>query len=86
MLALRRPVESGLAAAIRVADEPGGRPLPLGGHHQCRYAQLGAHVIAHRPTDDLARGQIENGGQVQPALAGRQVGDVGQPDRVGPRG
>lgn len=75
-----------LAAAIRVADEPGSRSPPLGGHHQRSHTQFGAHMIAHRPADDLARGQIEDGGQVQPALAGRQVGDVGQPDCVWPRG
>ena len=72
-----------LAAAIRVTDEAGPRSLPLGGHHQGGRCQLGPHMIAHGPTNALAGGGIEYGGQVEPALAGGQVGDVRQPDRVG---
>lgn len=36
-----------LAAAIRVTDEPGRRPLPLGGHHQSSRRQFSPHVVAH---------------------------------------
>src|SRR3712207_8623090 len=43
-------------------------------------------VVGHAPADDLARGQVLDRGQVQPALVGRQVGDVGEPHRVGPPG
>lgn len=74
-----------LAAAIRVADETSPRSLPLGGHHQSRRRQFGPHVLAYGPADDLASGEIEDGGQVEPALAGGQIGDIGEPDRVGHR-
>lgn len=43
-------------------------------------------MVAHGPTDDLAGGEIEHSGQVEPALAGGQVGDVRQPDCVGQGG
>jgi len=74
-----------LEAAIPLSDEPGSQLLPLGGHHQRCHAPLEAHMIAHRPADDLARGLIEDGGQFRPALAGRQVGDIGQLDCVAAR-
>jgi hypothetical protein len=39
--------------------------------------KLGAHVVARCPADHLAGKKIEDYGQVQPAFAGRDVGDVG---------
>lgn len=65
-----------LAAAIQVTDEPGSRSLPLGSHHQGGRRQLGPHVIAHGPADDLADGEIEDGSQVESALTGGQGGDI----------
>ena len=38
--------------------------------------------LGELPADDHAGGQVDHGGQVQPALAGAQVGDV--PDQPGP--
>src|SRR5215207_10175709 len=35
------------------------------------------------PADDLAGGHVLDRGQVQPALAGRDVADIGQPDGIG---
>jgi hypothetical protein len=72
-----------LAAAIRVTDEAGGRSLPLGGHHQGSRRQLGTHVIAHGPADDLAGREIKHGSQMKPALSRRQVGDVCQQTVLG---
>jgi hypothetical protein len=43
-------------------------------------------VIGHAPAHDLARGHGLDGGQVEEALAGRDVGEIGQPDRLGPLG
>ena len=45
--------------------------------------ELGAHVIGHRPADDPARVGVLDGGEVDPALPGAQVGDVGHPQHVG---
>src|SRR4051794_4363928 len=65
-----------------MTDEAFGRSLPLCGHHHCGQRQLGAHMVAHGPADDLAGRQVEDGRQVQPSLTGRDVGNVGQPDAV----
>jgi hypothetical protein len=40
-------------------------------------------IRAHGPTHDGAREEIEDDGQVQPALLGPEIGDVGDPRRVG---
>jgi len=54
--------------------------MPLDGHDQGADAQLGPEVVGHGPADDLARGHVLDRGQIQEALVGRDVGDVGQPD------
>ena len=66
-----------------MTDKAFGGSLPLRGHHQRGERQLGAHMVAHRPADDLAGRQVEHGGEVKPSLAGRDISDVGQPDAVG---
>src|SRR4051812_4631736 len=58
--------------------------MPLDGHDQGADAQLGPEVVGHGPADDLARGHVLDRGQIQEALVGRDVGDVGQPDLVRP--
>src|SRR5208282_5529442 len=40
------------------------------------FDQLGAHVVGQGPADDPAAGQVDDRGQVGPALPGRDVGDV----------
>jgi hypothetical protein len=44
--------------------------------------QLGPNVVLHGPADDLARRKTEDRRKVKPAVAGREVGDSGQPDPV----
>jgi hypothetical protein len=39
--------------------------------------------LAHRPADDLAGMQIQYGGEVKPAFAGRDVGQIGEPNLAG---
>ncbi len=46
---------------------------------------LGVQGLTHGPADDLAGVNIEDGDEVEPALAGRDVGQVGEPDLVGSR-
>ena len=58
-------------------DQPRAWTLSLDRHGQGGDGQFLAHMIAHRPANDLAGGQVEDGGQVQPSLIGRDVGDVG---------
>src|SRR5215203_1963055 len=71
-----------LHAAVAVVDQPAWRVMPLEGHDQGVDAQLGPEVVGHGPADDLARGHVLDRGQIQEALAGRNVGDVRQPDLV----
>jgi len=75
-----------LASAVGVMDEPRTWTLALDRHGQGGDGQLLAHVIAHRPAHYLAAEQIEDGGQVQPPLIGRDVGDVRQPNLIRPGG
>ena len=57
-------------------DEPvGGTAVPYC-HLQRVGDEFGAHVVAERPADDLARRQIDDRRQVRPPLPGRDVGDV----------
>jgi hypothetical protein len=42
--------------------------------------------VAGSPANDPTCEQVDNDGEVQPALAGPHVGDVGAPLLVGPRG
>jgi len=46
-------------------------------------AIFGAQRLAHRPADDLAAMQIQYGGEVKPAFAGGDVGQVGEPNLIG---
>jgi hypothetical protein len=69
-----------------VVDQPGLRSPTLQGHDQGIDAQPRPQVIRHRPADDLTGRQILNHSQVEPALVGGKVADVGQPDRVRPVG
>ena len=73
-------VDTGAGCVLRttagVADETGYWSLPLRGHHQGRERQLGAHVVAHRPSDDLAGRQVEHRGHGctdGPSPAGRHA-------------
>jgi len=44
--------------------------------------QARAHVGGHRPADDQPRVGVLDGGEVQPPLAGAQIGDVSDPQHV----
>src|SRR6201997_482886 len=39
-------------------------------------------MICHRPADDLAAVEIHDRSQIEPALIGLDIGDVGEPDPV----
>ena len=67
---------------VGVVYQASARPLPLGGYRQRRRRQLGAQMVAHGPADDFAREQVHDGGRIEPALAGRDAGQISQPDLV----
>jgi len=63
-------------------DKSGRWAPPVQAHLQRVNDELGAHVVGHRPTHDPAAVGVLDGGQVDPALPGPQVGDVGHPEHV----
>jgi hypothetical protein len=65
----------------------GGRRAPMA-IRQASQTQLGAHVVGDGPAHHPARGQVDDAGQVGPALPSPDVGDVADVDAVdldGPR-
>jgi len=75
-----------LAALIRVMQHGPGRASPPDRHHQCIRDQLRRHGRTHRPADDTAREQIDDRRHIQPALAGPDIREVGDPFAVRRRG
>lgn len=56
------------------------RASPKGyGHVQRTDRQIPLHSIADRPTNDAARVQIQDDGQIQPAFMRPDLGDVACP-------
>ena len=72
-----------LAAPVRVEDQSGRWLAPEPRHAQGIRDQAGLHVRLHAPAHHLAADQVDHGGQVQPAIAGGDIGDVAGPDPVG---
>ena len=66
-----------LHAAVRMMKEPAWRSAALESHDQGVDTQACLEVIRHRPAHDLARGQVLDGGEVEKALIGGMVRDVG---------
>ena len=52
-------------------------------HGERLQCDFGVQRLAHRPADDLAGMQIQYGGEVKPAFAGGDVGQVGEPNLAG---
>jgi len=67
-------------------DQACSRMPPLDCHGERGDGEFGMQVLAHRPANHLAGEQVEDHGQIEPALAGRNVGDIGQPDLIRPVG
>jgi hypothetical protein len=62
--------------------QAGVGPAARDGHLERVDDELGAHVVGHAPADDPTAVGVLHGRQLQPALPGAQVGDVGQPQDV----
>src|SRR5215212_8286380 len=80
---LRRPVESALAAVVGVADQAGWWLSLADGHLQGVQDQFSAQVVGHRPANDPTRERVQDHGEVQPALVGALLGNVGDPELIG---
>src|SRR5271165_2121944 len=48
--------------------------------------EFGAQMIGHRPADDAPAVSVKHDREIQEACPGRDVGDVGNPELVGPLG
>ncbi len=75
-----------LAALVRVVHQRLGLAAAPDGHHQRIEHELGGHLRAHRPADGAAAEEIQDDRQIQPAFAGADVGEVGDPLLVGAGG
>src|SRR3712207_8900791 len=64
-LMIRRPPRSTLFPYTTLFRSPLGRPVTLQGHDQSVDAQPGPQVIGHAPANDLARGHVLDGGEVE---------------------
>jgi hypothetical protein len=69
-------------ARTRVMDQPWFRPACPQGHLESGGDQLGAEMVGHGPADDLAAVNVEDNGQVQPALVDPDVRDVAEPELI----
>ena len=84
---LRRPVESALAAPVRVMHQP----LQLGlaapdGHLQGVQGQVGAQRPRGLPADQEATEGVDDQGHVHKARPGRDIGQIRHPQLVGSLG
>ena len=75
-----------LHTAVGMVDQPHGQPAAADRHLQRILAQDALQPLGHRPADDLHRGQILDGGEVEPAFVCCDAGDVSEPDRIGRNG
>ena len=55
-------------------------------HHERVGDELRGHLGLHRPADHPAGEKVDDGRNIQPALCGPDIGEVGDPALVGPLG
>jgi hypothetical protein len=80
---LRRPVELGLTPLIGVMNHVGRPPLRER-HVERGQDELRAQMRGHGPADDAAAPRIEHDGEIQEAGPRGDVGDVRDPQPIGP--
>ncbi len=68
-----------MSSAIAVEYDFSGWSTTSDGHVQCVGDQLGSHVVGHGPSDDHPGVQIDDGGQVRPAVPGPYVSNIAAP-------
>ena len=71
-----------LHAAIRMHQQALAGAALGAGHLQRADHEFAAQMIGHRPADDLATPQIHDQRQIHPALGGRHISDVLEPDLI----
>lgn len=73
-----------LATLIRVHDDLAFWFTPPYGHHQCIQRELAGEGRFHRPTHHVTSEKIDTHSQIQPALPGADISDIGHPNLIGP--
>src|SRR5712691_11974652 len=71
-----------LDAVIGVVDETGTGPTPADRHRQCVADELGPEMVGDAPADDPPAPGVADGGEIEEAGPGREIGDVGDPEAV----
>ena len=72
------------AALVGVEDDPGDAAAADGGGHPQRgHRELGVVPVAHREAEQPAGEQVLHRGQIQLALAGRDLGQIPAPLEIG---
>jgi len=79
-------MESALGAMVAVVDEIPARTTVDDRRVEGGGDELGPHVRRDRPADDPAGEGVGDRGEVAGAAPRRQLGDVGDPEPVGPGG
>ena len=72
-----------LATAVRMVKQAGGRSSHREGSSQGAKRQLLVQAVANRPAHDTPGVEVDDDGQIQPALSRPYVGDVRAPLLVG---
>ena len=75
-----------LNPAVAVMNEARPRPPVPHRHAKRVQAKPAFEAVRQAPTDDLAGRQVLDRGGIEPALVGRDLGDVREPDLIRPRG
>ena len=71
-------------SAVAVVNDAGHAPTAaVHGHRDGVDDQVGLAVAGHRPAQHLAAEHVDHAGQLEPALHGRHVGHVRDPQLVG---
>jgi transposase len=72
-----------LAATIRVVDQSGFWASDGEGLPECFKSQLLVKAVADGPANDAPGEQVDDDGEIQPALTGPEIADIGTPLLVG---
>ena len=75
-----------MGAAVGMKNAAGNEDVVAGRHRHRVGDQAGPHVVGHGVADDFPVEAVDDGGQVKPALPGRDVGDVADELGAGPVG
>ena len=65
-----------LDAAVAMMDEPFRRALPFDRHPERVDGDVCVQCLAHGPADHLAGRHVDDGGEKEPAFAGRDIGSL----------